>query len=316
VEPPSPRGLAGRVVGRVTGRVVDVVDPDLVLDHIDVNALLDRIDVNRLMARIDVEALLARIDPNVLLRDVDVEALVRRSGIPEVVADTTREMAGSTLNLARRQVAGLDYVVSRALLRVLRRAPADAGVPDRLGTAEVGPERRVVTGLFAGSVARAAAYLIDVVLTTTLFTAGLAGLDYLTAALLGTGIVDAAPTWAYTAALVGWAFLYQFVSLVIAGRTPGKGIVGLRVVLDDGSPIGQRAAFVRTLTYPLSFALLGLGLLPILVGRRHRALHDMLAGTAVVYDFGDRPAELPSPLSRFLDDVERRGPDPARPGRR
>jgi hypothetical protein len=51
---------------------------------------------------------------------------------------------------------------------------------------------------------------------------------------------------------------------------------------------------------PVSFLLLGLGLVGIVTGREHRALHDVVAGSAVVVDFGDRPAELPGPLSRFL----------------
>jgi hypothetical protein len=37
------------------------------------------------------------------------------------------------------------------------------------------------------------------------------------------------------------------------------------------------------------------------IGTRHRALHDVAGGSVVVVDFGDRPAELPGPLSRFLD---------------
>jgi hypothetical protein len=38
----------------------------------------------------------------------------------------------------------------------------------------------------------------------------------------------------------------------------------------------------------------------MVVQREHRALHDLIAGTAVVYDWGSRTAELPGPLSEFL----------------
>ena len=46
----------------------------------------------------------------------------------------------------------------------------------------------------------------------------------------------------------------------------------------------------------------------ILFHRQHRALHDLVARTAVVYDWGEREAQVPVPLTRFL---ERRavGPD-------
>jgi uncharacterized RDD family membrane protein YckC len=52
---------------------------------------------------------------------------------------------------------------------------------------------------------------------------------------------------------------------------------------------------VRTLAFPLSFLLLGLGFAGILLGRDRRALHDSIAGTAVVYAWDARAARL-----RFL----------------
>jgi hypothetical protein len=35
------KGFLGRVAGAVTERVVETVDPDIVLEHVDLNALLD-----------------------------------------------------------------------------------------------------------------------------------------------------------------------------------------------------------------------------------------------------------------------------------
>jgi uncharacterized RDD family membrane protein YckC len=49
---------------------------------------------------------------------------------------------------------------------------------------------------------------------------------------------------------------------------------------------------VRTLTFPLSFLLLGLGFLGILLHRDRHALHDRLAGTVVVYSWDARAARL------------------------
>ncbi len=62
---------------------------------------------------------------------------------------------------------------------------------------------------------------------------------------------------------------------------------------------------IRTLVFPLSFLLLGLGFTGILFQRDRRALHDMIAGTAVVYYWPARAARL-----RFLD---RPTPDQAAP---
>jgi hypothetical protein len=52
---------------------------------------------------------------------------------------------------------------------------------------------------------------------------------------------------------------------------------------------------VRSLTVPLGFLTLGLGFLGILVQREHRALYDLITGTAVVYAWDARAARL-----RFL----------------
>ncbi len=70
---------------------------------------------------------------------------------------------------------------------------------------------------------------------------------------------------------------------------------GVRVVSEDGSYTSGRQAVIRTLALPLSFLLLGLGFVGILVGDRRRALHDVIAGTAVIYSWDARAARL-----RFL----------------
>jgi len=93
------------------------------------------------------------------------------------------------------------------------------------------------------------------------------------------------------------------VSLAITGRTAGKGVAGLRVVRADGAAPSVRALFLRTIVFPLSALLFGIGFLLIVVQREHRGLHDLIARTAVVYDWGDRPAEMPGPLSDFLNRV-------------
>lgn len=165
-------------------------------------------------------------------------------------------------------------------------------------------DRSQVTGHYAGAVTRLTAYVLDVLLIGALFTLGLAALRFVLEFVSDVTLTVDNDGLLVVAAVVSWAFLYTWVSLVVAGRTPGKALVGLRVVRRDGSPLGTRHAFVRVLTFPLAFALFGLGFIGILVGKERRAIYDVLAGTAVVYDWGDRPAELPTPLSRW---ISRRG---------
>jgi pSer/pThr/pTyr-binding forkhead associated (FHA) protein/uncharacterized RDD family membrane protein YckC len=67
----------------------------------------------------------------------------------------------------------------------------------------------------------------------------------------------------------------------VKGATPGKRLLGLAVVAEDGSaPIGLSRAAVRVLGYLLSSLTLGIGFLMIAFGGS--GLHDRLAGTRVV----------------------------------
>jgi uncharacterized RDD family membrane protein YckC len=325
------KGFLGRVAGAVTERVVDVVDPDIVLDHVDVNALLDKIDLQRVLervdldpvlARVDFEALLSRVDLNAVLRNVDVdpllarvdvnrllagvdiEALARRSGIAEIVTESTSQLAVSSLDILRRQVAAVDFWAKRAVGALLRR-PADsasAAPPGLVGAASAaeGGGRREVTGHYGGPVARLLAFVVDSLVVTLAYTGAGATLDWLARILFDRSVVGRVSPWVSAVLLATWLLVYFFGCVAVAGRTPGQALVGLRIVTRDGDTLSPLAALVRTLCMPVSFLLLGLGLVGIVIGREHRALHDVVAGSAVVVDFGDRPAELPGPLSRFL----------------
>ena len=95
--------------------------------------------------------------------------------------------------------------------------------------------------------------------------------------------------------LVAWAVFYCAYPLAVGGRTLGMAVVGLRVRA-DGSDLDTRRAVVRVLAFPLSFLLFGLGFLLILLKRDRRALHDLVAGTAVVYAWDARArAPVPGP---------------------
>jgi uncharacterized RDD family membrane protein YckC len=72
----------------------------------------------------------------------------------------------------------------------------------------------------------------------------------------------------------------------MGGQTIGKMAAGIRVVADDHLIMDPSRAITRTLTSAVSFASLGLGFIPALLGPDRRALHDRVAHTHVV--------ELPS----------------------
>ena len=290
------------------------VDPNAVVERVDPNALMERVDINALMARVDLNTLLAGVDLDALLRNVDLEAVVRRSGIPDIVAESTYSMAGSALDVARRQLVGLDVVADRIVDRLMRRSEEqrlegpprlvgedqDRPHPEAGGT-RTRPARRTVSGHYAGAVSRAAAAVLDWLIIGGLYTLGVAGFSFLLQLFTSASVSGDRSTPLGIAAFAIWAFMYVFVSLAISGRTIGKGLAGLRVVRADGTAPGVRAMFVRTLAFPLSILFFGIGLLMIVVQREHRSLHDLIAKSCVVYDWGDRSAEMPGPLSDFLN---------------
>ncbi len=153
-----------------------------------------------------------------------------------------------------------------------------------------------LVGHYAGPVTRLAAFAGDCALLTVLFSVGAAAAVWVIQ-LMTRGDVDADDVgpWITTGLFVVWSFLYFWVPLAMSGRTAGMAVLGLQVVRRDGSPVNGRRAAVRVVTFPLSFLLLGVGLVGILVGREHRALHDVCADTAVVYAWDARAARL-----RFL----------------
>lgn len=86
-------------------------------------------------------------------------------------------------------------------------------------------------------------------------------------------------------ALLNVGYLATFVAA--GGQTIGKMAMGTRVVpADPAAPLSERVSLgqslLRTIAYAISVLPAGLGLIPALVGRDHRALHDRLADTRVV----------------------------------
>jgi uncharacterized RDD family membrane protein YckC len=148
-------------------------------------------------------------------------------------------------------------------------------------------------GQYAGPFSRLAAYALDAVLVSALYSVVTAAVVWILELIVSQDF-DASDlgTGASTALLLVWSFLYFFVPWAVSGRTPGMMVLGLRVVRRDGSPLDPGHAFLRALTLPLSFLPLGLGLIGILVGREHRALHDVLAKTTVVYAWDAQKARL------------------------
>jgi uncharacterized RDD family membrane protein YckC len=126
----------------------------------------------------------------------------------------------------------------------------------------------------AGPAPRAIAYLVDVVIRFALFLvitplAAFSG--------FGIGLI--------LLAVFGLEWLYPVVFEVRSGATPGKRIMGLMVVHDDGTPVRLPGSMIRNLLRVVDFlpVLYGVGLVSMLVDRDFRRLGDLAGGTLVVY---------------------------------
>ena len=145
---------------------------------------------------------------------------------------------------------------------------------------------------YAGAVSRFAAYAVDVVLITVAFELGLAGFSYCVQIVTGHH-VDWNRSGVVVAVLLAvWQFVYFAYSWAVGGRTPGMGLLGVRVVRADGTTLDPLHAVLRALVFPLNFLLAGLPLLLILIQREHRGVADFIAGTAVIYSWDARAARL------------------------
>lgn len=153
------------------------------------------------------------------------------------------------------------------------------------------PEGVEVSIALAGPLIRAWAWAIDVVIrgVVNLAFAILVGLFSATLGEAGWGLLL---IWTF-----GLEWFYPVVFEARFGATPGKKMLGLVVLHDDGTPVGWRAALVRSLlrfvdhlpAAPL-FGLLSMGM-----SSNFKRLGDHAAGTVVTYRQVSRPrATLPA----------------------
>ncbi|MFQ5746308.1 MAG: RDD family protein [Gemmatimonadota bacterium] len=84
---------------------------------------------------------------------------------------------------------------------------------------------------------------------------------------------------------IGWSGLYfTFFTGLWRGRTPGKRLLGIRVLRLDGKPISWWIAFERFGGYAASVFTGLTGFLQVLWDRNRQALHDKVAETVVIRD--------------------------------
>jgi len=164
------------------------------------------------------------------------------------------------------------------------------------------PEHVAVHLELAGVGSRAAAALVDTVVTAL----GSLALWWLVVVIILARPGAALEGWllAVVLLLLGFGLLGYFILLeaLNGGRTLGKQLLGIRVVMETGRAVTPTAAIVRNLVRLLDcyFPLLPFlpGLVMVFLHNRNQRLGDLAAGTIVVRDrpadWGLGPAPLPA----------------------
>jgi uncharacterized RDD family membrane protein YckC len=161
-------------------------------------------------------------------------------------------------------------------------------------------------GYYAGFATRLLAFICDVFIVSTiiLFVSWFTNttVEMLLGQVLMNSMVDAIPilqaltqvaTNPITHSLVSVAFIISYFLFfwTLIGQTPGKYLLGVRIVTPEGNRLKLGRAVLRYLGYYLSALPFGLGFLWILFDDERRAWHDRLAGTCVIYVWDARPDE-------------------------
>lgn len=169
----------------------------------------------------------------------------------------------------------------------------------------------------AGPGARSYAFVIDWHFRLLLALAWLmVGMVAATGSLSWTGSGDALyQTFVFAVLLPSGAiyFLYHpLVEVIMQGRTPGKRIAGVRIVMEDGSMPGTTALLIRNAlrlldSLPMFYMV---GLAATMVSRNSVRIGDLAAGTLLVYEHTGTGTTAYS-LARNREAIARHGLDRA-----
>jgi uncharacterized RDD family membrane protein YckC len=147
------------------------------------------------------------------------------------------------------------------------------------------PEVVTIAYDVAGVGSRCLAATVDTALIA-LLQAALGALVYAVASLVP-GADDADDLifalWSVLAFVLLWGY-YLLFELLWSGQSPGKRLIGLRVIREGGRPLDFSASALRNLIRVVDFLPVGygLGVLTIFADPRARRLGDLAAGTLVV----------------------------------
>jgi len=139
-------------------------------------------------------------------------------------------------------------------------------------------------GQYAGFITRLIAWVIDRGIILGLWWLVSFGIDFLLQTLEISN--DKYQNWIVLLVIlinIVIYFIYYIGSWMVAGQTPGKSLMGVRIVRTDGRRLKFHNAVIRLVGYWISSLFLYMGFWWILFDSRRQGWHDKLARTMVVY---------------------------------
>jgi uncharacterized RDD family membrane protein YckC len=137
----------------------------------------------------------------------------------------------------------------------------------------------------AGPVVRACAWAIDTAIRSVLYLVLAIVLGLLGG--LGVGVIY------ISLFLIEW--FYPVIFELHSGATPGKRMMGILVIQDNGTPVQPQASVIRNFLRTVDFlpVLYATGLVAMMSNREFKRLGDLAAGTLVVYRDAQRERTQP-----------------------
>jgi uncharacterized RDD family membrane protein YckC len=144
----------------------------------------------------------------------------------------------------------------------------------------VTPENIAFEYRLAGPFRRLPAFLLDFCIGTAIFLALVIAISLLITPASG----SLAAALVLLLFFVVWWFYGVLFETFMNGQTPGKHVLGLRVLSDTGQPINGMQATLRNLLRAADLLFPLLGLLVMALNRKYQRLGDLVAGTIVVVE--------------------------------
>jgi len=144
----------------------------------------------------------------------------------------------------------------------------------------VTPENIAFEYRLAGPFRRLPAFLLDFCVGTAIFI----GLSIVINLTISVASPYLAIALLFLLFFIIWWFYGVLFETFMNGQTPGKYVLGLRVLTDAGQPINGMQAALRNLLRAADLLFPLLGLLVMTLNRKYQRLGDLVAGTIVVVE--------------------------------